>query len=48
MVQVVYSINPVKYKDRKPIAQSEIKGLESMHYDEHTFKNHIIPSRPGE
>lgn len=48
MVQVVYSINPVKYKDRQPIAQSEIAGLESAHFDEHTFKNHIIPSRLGE
>jgi hypothetical protein len=45
MVQVVYSINPVKYKDRKPIARNEIIDHESAHYDEHIFKNHIVPMK---
>ena len=41
MVQVVYSINPVKYKDRSPISQDQITGYENTCFDEHTFKNHI-------
>jgi len=44
MVQIVYSVNPVRYKDRKPIPEEEIMELNGVEYDAYTFRNHIIPS----
>lgn len=44
MIQVVYSINPVRYRDNKPISRHEIKDDGMEKYDEYTFQNHILPS----
>jgi hypothetical protein len=42
MVQVVYSINPVKYRDRSPIPIEQIANFEDFRFDKHIFKNHIL------
>ena len=42
MLMLVFSIYPVYYKDRN-IARIKIKSDQDAYFDEHIFKNHILP-----